>query len=81
MGNDDIFKGLSSFAVEMSELKSILNCNKDSLILGDELCRGTENNSALRILVAGLMELSSIGCSHIFATHFHEITNMKEVKI
>lgn len=80
LGNDDIFKGLSSFAVEMSELKSILNCNKDSLILGDELCRGTENNSALRILVAGLMELNKIGCSHIFATHFHEITNMKEIK-
>ena len=64
----------------MSELKDILNCNKNSLILEDEICRGTENNSALRILVAGLMELSSIGCSHIFATHFHEITNMKVVK-
>ena len=80
LGNDDIFKGLSSFAVEMSELKSILNCDKNSLILGDEICRGTENNSALRILVSSLMELSNIGCSHIFATHFHEITNMKEVK-
>ena len=80
LGNDDIFKGLSSFAVEMSELKTILNSDKNSLILGDELCRGTEFNSALRIFVAGLMKLGEIGCSHIFATHFHEITEMKEIR-
>ena len=79
LGNDDIFKGLSSFAVEMSELKSILKADKDSLILGDELCRGTEFNSAIRIFVAGLVHLGNVTCSHIFATHFHEITHMKEI--
>ena len=38
LGNDNIFKGLSTFAVEMCELRTILNnCDKNSLILGDEL--------------------------------------------
>jgi len=79
LGNDDIFKGLSSFAVEMSELKSILKADENSLILGDELCRGTEFNSAIRIFVSGLMMLNKKKCSHIFATHFHEITKMREI--
>jgi DNA mismatch repair protein MutS len=58
LGNDDIFKGLSTFAVEMSELRTILNCsNENSLILGDELCSGTENDSALSIFPAGLDHL------------------------
>ena len=39
LGNDNIFKGLSTFAVEMSELRTILkNANDNSIILGDELC-------------------------------------------
>ena len=47
IGNDNIFKGLSTFAVEMYELKSILeNSDNKSLILGDELCSGTEIESA-----------------------------------
>ena len=41
LGNDDIFKGLSTFAVEMSELRTILQLtDENSLILGDELCSG-----------------------------------------
>jgi len=80
LGNDDIFKGLSSFAVEMSELKSILKADENSLILGDELCRGTEFNSAIRIFISGLVSLNKKKCSHIFATHFHEITKMKQIQ-
>ena len=81
LGNDNIFKGLSSFAVEMSELKSILKyADQNSLILGDELCRGTEFNSAIRIFLSGLIMLNKKGCSHIFATHFHEITKMRNIK-
>ena len=67
LGNDNLFKGLSTFAVEMCELRTILTqCDKNSLILGDELCSGTESDSALSIFVAGLeilhenlLELSS----------------------
>jgi DNA mismatch repair protein MutS len=65
----------------MSELNTILRlANKNSLILGDELCSGTETESALSIFVAGLMELHNKQSSFIFATHFHEIINYDEVK-
>ena len=58
LGNDNIFKGLSTFAVEMSELRVIMKmADKNSLVLGDELCSGTEMESALSIFVAGLSKL------------------------
>jgi len=80
LGNDNIFKGLSTFAVEMSELRIILKMSdENSLVLGDELCSGTEMESALSIFVAGLMELNKKNCSFIFATHFHEVTGYSEV--
>ena len=81
LGNDNIFKGLSTFAVEMTELRSILkNSNKNSLILGDELCSGTESTSALSIFTAGIKYLQNKNCSFIFATHFHEIVDYDEIK-
>lgn len=80
LGNDNIFKGLSTFAVEMSELRIILKlADKNSLILGDELCSGTETESALSIFMAGLMDLHAKECSFIFATHFHEIVHNEEI--
>jgi DNA mismatch repair protein MutS len=81
LGNDNIFKGLSTFAVEMSELRIILKmADKNSLILGDELCSGTETQSALSIFVAGLMKLDDKRSSFIFATHFHEIVRFKQIQ-
>lgn len=80
LGNDNIFKGLSTFAVEMSELRMILKmADENSLILGDELCSGTEIDSALSIFMSGLIELSNKQSSFIFATHFHEILNFEEM--
>jgi DNA mismatch repair protein MutS len=80
IGNDNIFKGLSTFAVEMSELRTILNiANKDSLILGDELCSGTEISSAISIFVAGIQKLNKLKSSFIFATHLHEIVKYDEI--
>ena len=80
LGNDNLYKGLSTFAVEMSELRVILkNADQNSLILGDELCSGTETQSALSIFVAGLMDLREKASSFIFATHFHEIVNYDEI--
>jgi len=80
IGNDNIFKGLSTFAVEMSELRTILRlADKDSLILGDELCSGTENTSAISIFVAGIQKLNKCNCSFIFATHMHEIVDYEEI--
>lgn len=81
LGNDNLFRGLSTFAVEMSELRVILKmADRNSLILGDELCSGTETESALSIFVAGLMDLHEKGSSFIFATHFHEIVKYEEIQ-
>jgi DNA mismatch repair protein MutS len=80
-GNDNLFRGLSTFAVEMSELRVLLNqADEHSLVLGDELCSGTENESALSIFSAGLENLCKKKSTFLFATHFHEITKWEEVK-
>ena len=81
VGNDNLFKGLSTFAVEMSELRVILKMADDrSLVLGDELCSGTETESALSIFVSGIQHLSAKQSNFIFATHFHEIVGFDEIK-
>ncbi len=81
LGNDNIFKCLSTFEVEMTELRTILKlCNNKSLILGDELCSGTESDSALGIFTAGIQEFHKKNTNFIFATHFHEIVNYDELK-
>lgn len=81
LGNDNLFKGLSTFQVEMSELRVILRTATDrSLILGDELCSGTEMDSAISIFVAGLAHLHRVGCTFLFATHMHEINGYDEVR-
>lgn len=84
LNNDNIFKSQSSFAVEMSELRSILhNVNENSLVLGDELCSGTETISALSIVSTGLKFLSEKKCSFAFTSHLHQLHNisiMKDIK-
>jgi len=81
IGNDNLFKGLSTFGVEMSELRVILKYNnKNSLILGDELCSGTEIDSALSIFVSGLEKMYESRSSFIFATHFHQIQYYDEIR-
>lgn len=81
VGNDNIFKGLSTFEVEMSELRTILRLmDENSLILGDELCSGTETTSAISIFVAGIQKLYEHKSSFIFATHLHEIVDFEEIK-
>ena len=80
LGNDNLFKGMSTFAVEMSELRVILKCaDQNSLILGDELCSGTEIDSAISIFVAGLQKLHALKSCFVFATHMHEIVEYEEI--
>lgn len=80
LGNDNLFKGMSTFVVEMSELRAILkSSNSSSLILGDELCSGTEMDSAISIFVAGLKKMHDSNSSFIFATHMHEINKYDEI--
>jgi DNA mismatch repair protein MutS len=81
IGNDNLFRGLSTFAVEMSELRVILKmADENSLVLGDELCSGTEMESALSLFSAGLVELHKKRATFLFATHFHEITRYDEIR-
>lgn len=81
LGNDNIFKGLSTFAVEMSELRSILKfSNENTLVLGDELCSGTEQGSAISIFLSGIKQLYNKNTTFIFATHMHEITDLPHIK-
>ena len=64
----------------MCELATILNnADKNSLILGDEVCSGTETSSAVSIFAQTLINLQKVKATHIFATHFHEITKMEEI--
>jgi DNA mismatch repair protein MutS len=81
LGNDNLFKGLSTFAVEMTELRTILTlADAHSLVLGDELCSGTESDSALSIFTAGLEILHAKESTFLFATHFHEINTYTEIQ-
>lgn len=79
--SDNIFKGQSTFAVEMSELRGILKrSNEYSLVLGDELCSGTETTSGLAIVAAGVLRLSNNKSSFVFATHLHSLSELDEIK-
>jgi len=80
-GGDDIFKGQSTFVNEISEIRNILKSSDDkTLVIGDELCSGTETNSAIAIVSAGILDLINKNCSFIFATHLHELAEMKRIK-
>ena len=79
--NDNLFKGHSSFAVEMNELRGILKRSAEtSLVLGDELCSGTESVSALSIFAASVQFLVNKRSSFIFATHLHELCKLDIIK-
>jgi len=77
LNQDNLFAGLSSFAVEMSELRDILrNANENTLVLGDELCSGTESISAQALVASGIQWLTEKNAKFIFATHLHDLPNI-----
>ena len=81
IGNDNIYKGLSSFMVEMLELTAILKRNNNhTLVIGDEICRGTEEKSANIIVSYMLKTLSEAKSSFITATHLHKIVTLPTVQ-
>ena len=81
LNQDNIHAGLSSFAVEMLELREILKtANSYSLVLGDELCSGTESVSATALVASGILWLSQRHVSFIFATHLHGLNDIKELQ-
>ena len=79
-GNDNLYQGLSSFAVEMTELRNILvRADSSSLVLGDELCSGTEAISAVSIVASGIDLLLRKKSTFVFATHLHELMDIPEI--
>jgi len=80
-GNDNIYKGMSSFVVEMTELRNILQrADNNSLIIGDEICCGTEPISGICIVSSAINELLNKKASFIFTSHLHELTSISLIK-
>jgi DNA mismatch repair protein MutS len=81
VSKDNLAKGLSTFAVEMLELKNIFNrATLRSLVLGDEISHGTETLSGVAIVASAIMKLSQIRSLFLFATHLHQLSTMKEIE-
>ena len=80
-GADNIAKGLSSFAVEMLELKNIFNrASEKSLVLGDEISHSTETMSGLSIVASAILKLSKLESIFVFATHLHQLPEIPEIQ-
>lgn len=78
---DDLFGAKSTFVNEMLHLKDIIEtADAETLVIADELCSGTEYSSALSIVASTVIELSTRKTSFIFATHFHELADLAEIK-
>lgn len=81
VSQDNLYKGLSTFAVEMLELKNIFNrADEKSLVLGDEISQGTETESALAIVSSAILKLISLKSTFIFATHLHQLGNIPQLQ-
>ena len=81
LNHDNLWAGLSSFAVEMTELREILlKADERSLVLGDEVCSGTESVSATSLVASALIWLAERRASFLFATHLHGLLSIKAIQ-
>lgn len=79
--SDDLASGQSTFMVEMTEVSNILrNATSDSLLILDEIGRGTSTFDGLSIAWAVVEYISNpkiLGAKTLFATHYHELTELE----
>ena len=79
--SDDLASGQSTFMVEMTEVANILrNATKNSLLILDEIGRGTSTFDGLSIAWAVVEHISNtrlLGAKTLFATHYHELTELE----
>ncbi len=79
--SDDLASGQSTFMVEMTEVANILrNATRDSLLILDEIGRGTSTFDGLSIAWAVVEHISNpklLGAKTLFATHYHELTELE----
>ncbi len=76
--SDDLTRGQSTFLMEMNETANILNyASEKSLVIVDELGRGTSTTDGLAIARAVLEKLHDKGIKTLFSTHFHELVELK----
>jgi len=79
--SDDLSRGQSTFMIEMTETANILNnATSRSLVILDEIGRGTSTYDGISICWAVAEFLLKKGCKTLFATHYFELTELKGVK-
>ena len=77
---DNLFANRSSFTSEMCGLDKILACSgPHTLVLSDELCRGTEINSSCAIVATTLLHLVQTGTKFFFTTHLHNLISVESI--